>query len=496
MSPIRIAVLQFAHETVTFLSNDTTLEDFTYPGSPASGEALLSEDRDGYIPGFVQVAREHNGVELVPIESPLWPRTGTGSGWITTEAFEHFAGRMMAQLGAEAPLDGVYMALHGAMGVRGVPRPEAELAWRVREVVGPGIPIAATFDPHGNEDEAFFRHADLAFCVKYFPHYDMHLQGERAARTLIRTICGSYKPVTRTIKVPILTPTVLQWTGDGSPWTALVHRALVWEGRKPGTYVNVFFGFPWCDAPDAGMAIQVTTNGDQALADEVARDMAETAWRLREQLVTAATVHRIGPGVALARQAVAEGATPVVLADGSDRSGYATWLLREIVAQDLSRTLVATVADADLVARLRRAGVKPGDAFDEAVGGRVDPSAGEPVRIGGTVLRADDASGQFRITVGFGTGNVLVISPFLVQVIELDQLEATGLDPHAFDVIAIKSRAHFRRGFHDNGFAPTILLVEPDQPFLGTTRLDALPFRHLRVTDFYPYGEPAFDASR
>ena len=39
---IRIAVLHFSHETVTFLANDTTLADFTYPGSPARGEALLS----------------------------------------------------------------------------------------------------------------------------------------------------------------------------------------------------------------------------------------------------------------------------------------------------------------------------------------------------------------------------------------------------------------------------------------------------------------------
>jgi hypothetical protein len=31
--PLRIAVLHFSHETVTFLANDTTLADFIYPGS-------------------------------------------------------------------------------------------------------------------------------------------------------------------------------------------------------------------------------------------------------------------------------------------------------------------------------------------------------------------------------------------------------------------------------------------------------------------------------
>ena len=39
---IRIAVLNFVHETVTFLPNDTTLEDYRHDGSPASGEALLA----------------------------------------------------------------------------------------------------------------------------------------------------------------------------------------------------------------------------------------------------------------------------------------------------------------------------------------------------------------------------------------------------------------------------------------------------------------------
>src|SRR5881296_1135011 len=76
---IRIAVLNFVHETVTFLPNDTTLDDFVHDGSPAGGEALLAREPRSYMGGFVKVAREHAGVELVGIESPLWPRTGTGS---------------------------------------------------------------------------------------------------------------------------------------------------------------------------------------------------------------------------------------------------------------------------------------------------------------------------------------------------------------------------------------------------------------------------------
>src|SRR6266702_7429781 len=336
--PIRIAVLHFSHETVTFLKNDTTLADFIYPGSPAKGEALLAHDRKSYMGGFVKMAREFDEVELVGIESPLWPKTGTGSGWITEEAYETFAGKMISEIEAQGKFDGVYLCLHGAMGVRGVPRPEAELARRVRAVVGPKAFIAGTFDLHGNEDEAFLNYADMAFAVKYFPHYDSYLQGERAARTLVRAIRGDYEPAHATVRVPIISPTVLQLTG-ALPWMDLVQRALVWEAREPDVYVNIFFGFPFADVPDVGMTVQVLTNGNPKLAEQVARDLSQAIWRQRAAMLTSTKIHSIREGVTLAKQAVAKGATPVVLADHSDRSGYATWLLREIVAQDLANTL-------------------------------------------------------------------------------------------------------------------------------------------------------------
>jgi microcystin degradation protein MlrC len=496
--PIRIAVLHFSHETVTFPPNDTTLADFIYPGSPAAGEALLTCDPHGYMGGFVKMAREFEAVELVGIESPLWPRTGTGSGWITTEAFETFVGKMIRELHGQGPFDGCYLCVHGAAGVRGVPRPEAELAKRVRAAIGPAAFIAGTFDPHGNEDEEFLRHANMAFAVKYFPHYDAYLQGERAARCLVRAIRGDYVPTHVTRKVPIISPTVFQWTG-ASPWMNLVQRALTWEAREPDLFVNFFFGFPWSDVPDVGMTFQVLTNNNQALAREVAEDMAASAWRQREALLNTAKIHSIDHGVAEAKLAVANGAAPVVLADHSDRSGYATWLLRAVIEQGLSRVLIGTVADAKVVADLMANGARPGDAVDVSVGGLVDESAGFPVRIQGRITGISQPSrrvnGDTWFHIGFGDGNVLIVSPYLAQIMEPSTFTALGIDLAGFDVFAIKSRVHFRRGFDDSGFARTILLVEPDQPFLGTVRLDGLPYRHVDLKAFYPYGNPVFPAA-
>src|ERR1700730_11769522 len=235
---IRIGVLHFSHETVTFLKNDTTLDDFIYPGSPAKGEALLTFDPKYFMGGFVKMAREFDGVELVGIESPLWPKTYMGSGWVTQEAYETLVGRMIEEIKLANRFDGIYLCLHGAMAVRGVPRPEAELARRVREAVGPKAFIAATFDLHGNEDEAFLKYADMAFAVKYFPHYDGYLQGERAARTLVRAIRGDYQPTHESKKSRSVAPPVRQGSG-ASPWLDLIQGARFWKAREPDVYVNV-----------------------------------------------------------------------------------------------------------------------------------------------------------------------------------------------------------------------------------------------------------------
>ena len=145
---------------------------------------------------------------------------------------------------------------------------------------------------------------------------------------------------------------------------------------------------------------------------------------------------------------------------------------------------------------LLASGIKPGDAFDREIGGRVDDSAGAPVRVTGTVLAVSQSQPgkavEPWIVVGFGRGNVLLLSPVLVQAKELSTIRDRGVEPGDFDVIAIKSRVHFRRGFDDSGFAKTILLVEPEQPFLGTVRLEGLPYKFVELENFYPYGAPSF----
>ena len=178
---LRIAVAKFQHETCTFCpGGDTEIADWIRVRPPFDDEALF--ESGDFVRGFTARAREYGNVELLPLRSPEGVFGGSSRSWNSEETFEHFAGMIIEDLRSAMPVDGVYLALHGAMAVRNVPRPEAELARRVREIVGPDVPIAGSFDLHGNEDEEFLRWADFSFVTKRYPHYDAYIQGERSAR--------------------------------------------------------------------------------------------------------------------------------------------------------------------------------------------------------------------------------------------------------------------------------------------------------------------------
>lgn len=485
---LRFAVMTFAHETCTFCpGGDSDIERWTKNRPPYVGDEVLNAGT--YIQGFARAAAEYSDVELVGLESPAGVYGGSSASWSTEDAFNHFMDIMIEDLREAMPVDGVYLALHGAMAVRNIPRPEAEIAKRFREVVGPDVPIVGSFDLHGNEDEQFLQWADMAFVTKRYPHYDAGIQGARSARALVRIARGMYKSTTATRKPGVITPTVLQWTGQ-SPSMDIMERARRWESREKDVYVSVFYGFPWSDVPDVGATIHVMTNNDQALADRIADDMSEYFWRVREEL--------FGEGFAQpdeaatrAAEAFSAGETPTVLADYSDRSGDSAYLLQQVIDQNLSGVLIATVRDEHVIESLVRNNTQVGDLFSMEVGGFASPASGPSAQVDGTISYFGEAFGHDKVAIiDFGDRNSLIITPTLKQILWTEELEFGPLDPDNFDTFIVKSRVHFRRGFDETGYAKTIIVVDAPGPFVGTVHLDALPYENVNLTDYYPYGTP------
>ena len=62
------------------------------------------------------------------------------------------------------------------------------------------------------------------------------------------------------------------------------------ERRRPGVLtISVAGGFPYSDVRDAGLRVLVSTAGDEQLAREVARRVADEAWRRRAEFVPSLT---------------------------------------------------------------------------------------------------------------------------------------------------------------------------------------------------------------
>jgi microcystin degradation protein MlrC len=474
--PIRIAVARFSHETCTFCPKPTTIQDWEYYGPPSRD--LFTSDR-GYIGGFKRMCDEYGGIELVGILSPRGARGGSSGSWITRDAFDKYSGLIVEDLKQAGRLDGVFLSLHGAMAVTGIPKPEAELARRVRKAVG-AIPIMVTLDLHANEDNELSEAADAVFIIKRYPHYDTTLIGERAARVMIKTIRGQYKPTMATRKPKVITPSVFQGTGV-SPAMEIMERARRWENQHNDVYVSVAFGFAYADVPDVGTTVMVVTNNDQELADRIADDMSEYIWRKRKEFA-GKKLPKTKEGVAMAIAAARAGKAPVIIADHSDRTGGSTHILQELLRQGARNFCIATLRDEKAIDEIK-AKKTVGDEIAIDVGGYSDKFAGKPVKIEGRV----EFLGEFRretwVVLLFGENNRIILTPQLRQITSPEIFKPLGIDLKALDIIILKSRVHFRRGFHETGLAGAIF--EVDAPGWGPADLTRLPYKNI-PKDLYP----------
>ncbi len=473
---IRIAVARFSHETCTFCPRPTTTEDWEFYGPPSRE---LFDSNQGYVGGFKRMCKEYGGIELIGVLSPRGAKGGSSGSWIATEAFDKYSGLIVDDLEQAGHLDGVFLSLHGAMAVTGIPKPEAELVRRVRKAVG-DIPIMVSLDLHANEDHELSDAADAVFIIKRYPHYDTTLIGERAARVMIKTIRGLYKPTMATRKPGVITPSVYQGTGV-SPAMEIMERARRWECQNPDAYVSVAFGFAYADVPDVGATVMVVTNNDQKLADRIANDMSDFIWRRRESFA-GKKLPKTKEGVALAVDAARAGKTPVVIADHSDRTGGSTHILEELIRQGAENFCIATLRDEKAIDEIK-ANYKVGDSIRIDLGGYSDKFAGNPVNIEGKVEFLSDSERRAMAVLLFGKNNRVILTPQLMQVTTPGIFSRLGIDPESLDIIVLKSRVHFRRGFHETDLAGAIF--EVDAPGWGPADLTTLPYENI-PKDIYP----------
>ncbi|HET7092981.1 MAG TPA: M81 family metallopeptidase, partial [Thermomicrobiales bacterium] len=332
------------------------------------------------------------GFALIPTVA-VW---ATPSGMVTRGAIEQLTTMLLDDVRralAAAPLDGVLLALHGAMVTEVDDDGEAYLLRRIRDLVGPTVPIVSTLDLHANISPAMVALADALVGYDTYPHVDMRDRGYEAAEILARLIRREIKPETALHKPPML-PTSQRMPTDRMPMRELLERAHAWEEDPRVINVTIAGGFPPADVADAGFSVLVTTDGDAALADRIGREIAREAWRQREGFLGGVTSFADAAELlrALDRGEL-PGAGPVVLVDIGDNPwtggpGDSAELVRFLLRERVTGAAVAAVRDPAVVAAALAAG--PGATIEVALGGKTDRLHGEPLPVRAEVRLLSD----------------------------------------------------------------------------------------------------------
>lgn len=499
----RVAAAQIAHETNVFSSVPTDYAAFVASGLSVGAEEIVASraETNTEFGGFIRAAGVQ-GFELLPILS-VW---ATPSGRVTRDGIERLIRILedgLREALAEGPLDGVLLALHGAMVTEVDDDGDGYILQVVREIVGPDVPIVATLDLHANISLRMADLADVLIGYETYPHIDMAERGEEAAATLARLMRGEIAPTAALRKPPML-PTSQRMTTGRMPMRALMDQARQMEEDPRVINVTIAGGFPPGDNPDAGFGIVVTTDNDPELAITLADELAAAAWSLRDGFLggvasfehAAELIHELASG----DDPEMPVSGPVVLVDIADNPwtggpGDSAELVRFLFAEQVAAAAVALVRDPDVVQEAIAAG--PGGRIVVELGGKTDRLHGDPLHVQAYVkLLSDgkyvnDGTMMAGLTVDLGPTAVLLCEPasgppappveVLVTTraetpIDLNVFRSHGIEPTRRRVLALKGKGHFRAAFEP--IARRVVLVEG--PGITGADLSRLTFRNIR----------------
>jgi len=371
---MRIAIAGFAHESNTFASKPTTLEDF----GVLEGAEIIGHYADTFheIAGYI-VGAEQFGYEMYPILAA----GATPAGPVTAAAYEEFVGRILVGLQEAPALDGVLLALHGAMVAEGFPQADAETVRRVRAQMGADFPIAVTHDYHGNVPAELVQAADALVIYKTNPHIDQKERGLQAASILVGAISGEVRPTSAIVNPEVLF-NIYYHNTSRAPMQPLMQAAIELE-KEPGILAcSIAGGYQYADVPAMGPCIVVITDDDEARAQREAERFGAMMWDVRRQLIAEVP----GPAEAV-RQAMASDEFPVTLLDfgdniGGGSAGDSTFVLEQLLAQEADGWVV-TIWDPEAVQVCEGAGI--GGRVGLSVGGKTDDMHGPTLAIEGVV---------------------------------------------------------------------------------------------------------------
>lgn len=481
----RLAIGGIIHETHSFADTSTLLADFQSQALHYSDEIVEAmRGARSAIGGMIEGA-EAQGWTLLP--------TAYGAampgGLVAESAYQTLLGELLRRLEQTMPVDGVLLALHGAMVTENQLDPESDILAGVRRIVGPDIPLVVELDMHGNLSPRTIELADALVAFDTNPHVDPHAKGLEAVALMARLLRGEIKPTAAYRHPPLLLAP--QATGTADPPLRAVHeRAAQMKTGSEVLSICVMAGFAYADTPFTGASLVVTTDNNPDLAQRYAEELAELMWQQRQT----AMPQFLPPEQAVA-EALARPGGPIILVDSADNIGGGTpgdgaEPLRAMLAQGVQEGTIV-LADPAGVAACWSAGL--GAEITLEVGGKVDHWHGQPVQVTGQVRTLSDGVFQcelpdnhfasfFGQTIHMGrtvwlrvAGVNVILTERKIPPFDLAQLRGVGVIPEQQKMIVVKSAVAYRAAYLPIAAG----VIEMDTPGLCSANLSRFPYQYL-----------------
>ncbi|TAV50872.1 M81 family peptidase [Rhizobium leguminosarum] len=397
-------------------------------------------------------------------------------GPVSRATYEAFKGEFLERLKPMLPLDGLYLAMHGAMYVEGMEDAEGDWISAARALVGKDCTVSASYDLHGNVTQRIIDALDIYSTYRTAPHIDVEETMRRSVSMLVKSLKTGERPIVLWAPIPVVLPGERTSTVD-EPAKSL-YEMLPGIDALDGVWdASLMVGYVWADEPRANAAA-IMTGTDRTVLEREAKRLARAYWDAREDFVFGCETGSLEECV---ERAITSPTAPVVLAESGDNPtgggvGDRADVLAELIARGATGVVFAGIADKAATEACYAAGI--GAELELSVGASLDTKGSKPVSGPFTVKflheTSDPSDRQAVVSVA---GIDLVLSAKRRPYHNIVDFTRLGLDPHQAKIIVVKS------GYLSPELAP---LANPNLMALSTGVVDQFVERLPRLRKQHP----------
>ena len=476
------------HETHTFLSQPTTLNDFIIN----IDDDIIKENTGNGSPtdGFIEYALQKNWDIISGIQMSARP-----SGIVDEDAENFFDTNFFEKLEQHCEnIDAVFLILHGAMVSKNHDDFEGDFLKKINHIFKQkniSIPVVAVLDLHANVSDKMIENSTCVYAYRKNPHSDSRDAAIKAA-----SILNNLFENPNVNQINYQTKYILPPTGVGTandPMKSVLSEAhKIEKNDKDIICINVMAGYSYADIADCGFSLNCCTKGDLTVAKKYLESLANV---LEEKINFGYPKESTLDEVLEKIKSLPVSDKPILLIEPADNigggtPGDATDLLSRLLQTD-EEGIVAIINDPDTVRICHQSSV--GNEIELNVGAKFDKFHGAPIKLKATIQKLSDGkftlknkqshlASMMGINIDMGLSAVvknkqltLLLTSIKTPPMDLGQLVSQDISPEEAKLIVIKAAVSHKDAY--DPIASHSFYI--DSQGLCTSNLKRLPFKKI-----------------